>query len=107
MAGLIIGWLVGDVLVLRWSFLVLLIPWFWLTKQEPAYVLYAVFFNLVYWGTMSPELKQFVKILKQGGLSTQSEVAGDMAMGKKLGAFLDQYGAPALVRKGLMRKGKD
>ena len=103
MAGFIIGWLVGDVLVLRWSFLVLLIPWFWLTKQEPAYVLYAVFFNLVYWSSMSPELKQFVMILKKGGLSNQSEVAGDMAMGKRLGSFLDQYGAPALLKKGFKR----
>ena len=28
--GTFIGWLAGDVLVLRWSFLILLIPWFWL-----------------------------------------------------------------------------
>jgi hypothetical protein len=48
---------------------------------------------------MSPELAQFIRILKQGGLSTQEEVAGDMAMGQKFGRFLDQYGAPSLARK--------
>ena len=106
MIGSVIGWLVGDVLVLRWSFLVLLIPWLWLRTQDPAYLIYALAINLVYWGTMSPELKQFFYILKKGGLTSQEEVAGDMAMGKKLGRFLDKYGAPSLVRKLLGRAGR-
>jgi glycerol-3-phosphate acyltransferase PlsY len=97
--GSVIGWLVGDVLVLRWSFLLLLIPWLWLRTHEPAFLIYALAVNLIYWFKMSPELVQFVKILKHGGLSTQEEVAGDMAMGQKLGHFLDQYGAPSLARK--------
>jgi glycerol-3-phosphate acyltransferase PlsY len=99
LAGGVIGWLVGDVLVLRWSFLILIIPWLWFSTQEPAYLIYAIAINLIYWGKMSPELIQFIHILKQGGLSTQEEVAGDMAMGQKLGRFLDRYGAPSLVRR--------
>ena len=94
-----IGWLAGDVLVLRWSFFILLIPWLWLRTNDPAYVIYAVFVNLIYWGKMIPELAQFYRILKLGGLGTQEEVAGDMAMGIKLGRFLDRYGAPSLVRR--------
>ncbi len=99
LVGILIGWLAGDVLVLRWSFLILLIPWLWVQTQDPAHMVYAVVINLIYWGKMSPELIQFARILKQGGLSTQEEVAGDMAMGQKLGRFLDQYGAPSLMRK--------
>jgi glycerol-3-phosphate acyltransferase PlsY len=104
--GGLVGWLVGDVLVLRWSFLFLLIPWLWLRTQSLPSVIYAVAINLIYWSTMSPELKQFFNILKKGGLSTQEEVAGDMAMGKKLGRFLDHYSAPNLVRKLLRRMSK-
>jgi glycerol-3-phosphate acyltransferase PlsY len=99
LAGGVIGWLVGDVQVLRWSFLILIIPWLWCNTHEPAYLIYAIAINLIYWGKMSPELRQFIHILKQGGLSTQEEVAGDMAMGQKLGRFLDRYGAPSLVRR--------
>jgi len=98
LAGTVIGWLAGSVLLLRWTFLLLIIPWFWLTTHNPAYVLYAVVANLSYWGKLTPELKQLFFIQKNGGLSTQEELAGDLAMGKKLGMFLDQYGAPALVR---------
>jgi len=105
LAGSLVGWLVGDVLVLRWSFLVLLIPWLWFSTKIPAYLIYAVVANLIYWGTMYPELAQFYRILKQGGLSTQEEIAGDMAMGRKLGRFLDQSSFPSLVRRAL-RAGK-
>jgi glycerol-3-phosphate acyltransferase PlsY len=101
--GIGVGWLVGDVLVLRWSFLILLIPWMWLRFNDPLHILYAVVVNIIYWTAMIPELKQFFKILKDGGLSSQEEIAGDMAMGKELGRFLDQYGVPALLRK-LSRK---
>ncbi|MGD8805546.1 MAG: glycerol-3-phosphate acyltransferase [Chloroflexota bacterium] len=97
--GVVIGWLAGDVLVLRWAFLILLIPWFWLRGDGAAYVAYAAILNLIYWAKMMPELKQFARILKEGGLSTQEEVAGDMAMGRKLGHFLDEYGAPSLLRR--------
>lgn len=97
--GSSIGWLAGDVLVLRWSFLILLIPWLWFRSDQPVYVFYAIFINIIYWVKMIPELSQFIRILKKGGLSTQEEVAGDMAMGRILGRFLDQYGAPSLARK--------
>jgi acyl phosphate:glycerol-3-phosphate acyltransferase len=101
LAGLLFGWLTGEVLVLRWSFLLLLIPWLWLRTGDPAYGAYAVFINLIYWWKMSPELAQFLKILKQGGLSTQEEVAGDLAMGMRLGRFLDRYSLPSLLKRAL------
>lgn len=106
--GTVIGWLVGDVLVLRWSFLLLLIPWFWLRPYDgavsvAAFVVYAVVVNLIYWGAMTPELKAFSQVVKDGGLSTQEEVAGDMAMGRKLGRFLDDYGALNLLRRALRK----
>ncbi len=101
--GILIGWLVGDVLALRWSFLILLVPWFWLRGDGSTYVTYAIMINLIYWVKMAPELTQFVRILKEGGLSTQEEVAGDMAMGRRLGRFLDKYGAPSLLRRAFGR----
>lgn len=99
LVGILIGWLLGDVLVLRWSFLILLVPWFWIRGDGTAYVVYAIMINVIYWLKMLPELTQFARILKEGGLSTQEEIAGDMAMGRRLGHFLDEYGAPGLSRR--------
>jgi hypothetical protein len=59
--------------------------------------------NLSYWGSLTPDLKQLIFIQKRGGLSTQEEVAGDLAMGEKMGRFLDQYGAPVLLRKAVQK----
>jgi glycerol-3-phosphate acyltransferase PlsY len=102
LAGILIGWLAGDILVLRWSWLILLIPWFWLTTHDPVYILFAVTCNLIYWGKTFPELKQFyqiLRVLKKGTKRTQEQVAIDMAMGRGLGRFMDQYGAPRLVSR--------
>jgi glycerol-3-phosphate acyltransferase PlsY len=110
LAGILIGWLAGDILVLRWSWLILLIPWFWLRTHDPVYILFAVTCNLIYWGKTFPELKQFyqiLRVLKQGTERTQEQVAIDMAMGRRLGRFMDQYGAPRLVSRLLQdRKAK-
>lgn len=110
LAGILIGWLAGDILVLRWSWLILLIPWFWLRTHDPVYILFAVTCNLIYWGKTFPELKQFyqiLRVLKKGTKRTQEQVAIDMAMGRRLGRFMDQYGAPRLVSRLLQdRKAK-
>ena len=102
LAGILIGWLAGDILVLRWSWLILLIPWFWLRTHDPVYILFAVTCNLIYWGKTFPELKQFyqiLRVLRKGTKRTQEQVAIDMAMGRRLGRFMDQYGAPRLVSR--------
>jgi glycerol-3-phosphate acyltransferase PlsY len=110
LAGILIGWLAGDILVLRWSWLILLIPWFWLRTHDPVYILFAVTCNLIYWGKTFPELKQFyqiLRVLRKGTKRTQEQVAIDMAMGRRLGRFMDQYGAPRLVSRLLQgRKAK-
>jgi hypothetical protein len=62
----------------------------------------AVVCNLIYWGKTFPELKQcyqIIKSLKKGTKRTQEQVAIDMAMGRRLGRFMDQYGAPRLVSR--------
>jgi len=110
LAGILIGWLAGDILVLRWSWLILLIPWFWFRTHDPLYILFAVVCNLIYWGKTFPELKQFyqiLKALKKGTKRTQEQVAIDMAMGRRLGRFMDRYGVPRLInRLAHSRKGK-
>lgn len=106
LAGILIGWLAGDILVLRWSWLILLIPWFWFRTHDPVYILFAVTCNLIYWGKTFPELKQFyqiLRVLKKGTKRTQEQVAMDMAMGRRLGRFMDLYGVPRLVSRFIQR----
>lgn len=50
-----------DVLIAYTGFVPLLIFWFWLRFDEPAYLLYALSINLVFWLAMWPELNQYIR----------------------------------------------
>ncbi len=94
--GFVVGVLAGNLLVLRWTGLVLLIPWMWLRFHDWTYVAYMVFVNIVYWIAMAPDLKQYFQFRDAAIDPTQEELAGFLGMGVRLGRLLDRYSLPAL-----------
>lgn len=93
--GFLLGILVGNLLVLRWAGLVLLIPWMWWRFGDWAHPAYMIFVNVIYWYTMVPELSQYFKL--EGVASpSQEELGRFLSMGKGLGRFMDRYSLPAL-----------
>ena len=56
--GWLLGWMTGNLLVLRWGFFRLMISWFWLRTHDLPPVVYMVFVNIVYWIAMLPEIRQ-------------------------------------------------
>jgi glycerol-3-phosphate acyltransferase PlsY len=96
MVGFVLGALAGNILVLRWAGLVLLIPWMWLRFHAWPYVAYMIFVNVVYWIAMTPDLKQYFQFKDAAIDPTQEELAGFLGMGVRLGRLLDRYSLPAL-----------
>lgn len=94
--GFVVGALAGNILILRWAGLVLLIPWMWLRFQDWRYVAYMIFVNVVYWIAMAPDLKQYFQFKDEAIDPTQEELAGFLGMGERLGRLLDRYSLPAL-----------
>ena len=99
LAGSMLGLLLGSLLVLRLGGMVLMIPWFWYRTGEWAYLSYIVFVNAVYWTAISPELRQYSRLQKQGLSLSQEQLAGLLAMGQRLGRFMDRYSLPALLKR--------
>jgi glycerol-3-phosphate acyltransferase PlsY len=98
--GWIFGWMTGNLLVLRWGFLGVLIPWFWFRTHDIAPVLYMVFINIAYWIAMSPEIKQYFEFADQDEAPTQEELSQFWGMGGAIGRVLDRYSIPALFKRG-------
>ncbi len=97
--GVGLGFLVGNILVLRWAGMVLLIPWLWLASGDAAVAAYMVFAALFYLAAMRPELSQYWAMRGKGTDPTNEEIAIEFDMGQSLGRALDRYGLlPALVR---------
>jgi glycerol-3-phosphate acyltransferase PlsY len=99
LAGSVVGLLLGNLLVLRWGGLVLMIPWLWYRTADWAHVTYILFVNVVYWTAVFPDLRQYYRLQKQGLSLSQEQLAGLLAMGGRLGRFMDLYSLPALLKR--------
>lgn len=64
--GLVI---VRDMFVGYTSFVVLLILWVWFRFNDPAYLLYAIAINVVFWVSMRPELAMYLKYRRSGEIN--------------------------------------
>jgi glycerol-3-phosphate acyltransferase PlsY len=96
-AAIILGYLTGAVLVMRWAWMAILILWFIFFIQDPWHVGYMAASTLLFLFTLRKELATAIKI-GRNRKSTQEEVSEFMLMGKGLGRFIDRYGLPALIR---------
>lgn len=97
-AAVILGYLTGSVLVMRWGWMFLLIGWFAIYFKDPWYVGFMILANILFFFSMRKELATTIEIGKNRK-STQEEVSEFMLMGKHLGRFIDRYGLPALIKK--------
>jgi glycerol-3-phosphate acyltransferase PlsY len=90
--GLAFGLVVTrDVLVSYLAGFWFMIPWLWFRTHDPAHVLYAVAVNLILIIGLIPEMKQYLKLRRQGIGGDVSEVMQLTAMGSgiyKMGARL-------------------
>ena len=104
-AAVVMGYLTGSVLVMRWGWMALMIGWFALYFKDPWYVAYITLANVLFFFSMRKELTTAIKIGRERK-STQEEVSEFMLMGRGLGRFIDNYSLPALIRKALGRKNR-
>ena len=97
-AAIVFGYLTGQVLVMRWGWMVFMIGWFAWYFNDPYYIAYITLSNLLFFFSMRKELAIGMKIGRERK-STQEEVSEFMLMGRGLGRFIDNYGLPALIKK--------
>lgn len=97
------GWVgalvVGHMLIMRWGWMLLVIPWFWFTKDGWAHVGYIAAVNAMFWFSMRSELKQYLDIAKAGKAPSQETVTSFMGAGRGLGRFMDRYSLLALLKR--------
>lgn len=97
--GSVLGFVAGNILVLRWGGMVLMIPWAWLVRGDPAFTAYMAFAVATYLFAMRPELGQYMAMRDQAIDPSNEEIADEFAMGGRLGRAIDRWGGPALLRR--------
>jgi glycerol-3-phosphate acyltransferase PlsY len=96
--GMLVGGLLGQVLLMRWIGLVLMIPWIWFRTHDAAKLAYVLIANALFWFAMLPELKQYFRLRREGELPDEQEVAEFMGMGSVY-RVVQRYNLVNLVRK--------
>ena len=100
-AGMLLGGLLGQVLVMRWAGLLLMIPWIWYRTQDVAQVAYVLIANALFWFAMLPELRQYLHLRREGELPDEQQVAEFMGMGSVYG-LVKRFSLASLIAR--MRK---
>jgi glycerol-3-phosphate acyltransferase PlsY len=104
-AGLVLGYLTGSTLVIRYGWYVLMIGWYWMHFQSIYHVGFMVVANFLFWFAMRKDLAKFAELKEVDDLDVSEEAVSDfLLMGKGLGRFLDNYGFPALLKKLFKKK---
>jgi hypothetical protein len=99
-ASMVMGYLTGSVLVLRYGWYILMIFWYWIYFNDLFYVGFMVLANLIFWNSMRRDLVRYGALKRENDLTVSEEQVSDfLLMGKGLGRFLDRYGLPALIRR--------
>jgi glycerol-3-phosphate acyltransferase PlsY len=103
-AAMVLGYFLGNVMVMRIAGNILYIVWFWIYFNDIYHVGFILLANLVFWVSVTRLLRLIPQVKgEEGETVNQDYWSKKLLMGGKFGAFIDEYGFPALMRK-LFRK---
>ncbi|HOO98476.1 MAG TPA: glycerol-3-phosphate acyltransferase [Bacteroidales bacterium] len=99
-ASLLLGFITGSVLVVRWGGYVLMVFWLWYYFNDIRYAGFMVLINIFFWLSMRKDLARFYELKKKKGIEfTEEDVSEFIMMGKSLGRTLDRFSLYALCKK--------
>lgn len=100
LAGMVLGFLTGSVLVMRYGWYILSIFWYWIFFNDIYFVAFMIAANILFWTAMRKDLAKFAELKKENDLEVAEATVSDfLLMGEGPGRFLDKYGLPALIKK--------
>jgi glycerol-3-phosphate acyltransferase PlsY len=90
LVGALIGMPLNNLLITSGLGIILMIPWIWLRTHDPAQLAYVVGINVLFWGSMIPELKEYARLRREGKLEELVESAQIRVVGRVEGEIVDQ-----------------
>jgi glycerol-3-phosphate acyltransferase PlsY len=99
-AAMILGYFLGNVIVMRVAGNILYIIWFWIYFNDIYHVGFIILANVVFFVSVTRQLMRIRGLEREDGKEVNQEyMARRILMGGKFGKFIDEYGFPALIRK--------
>lgn len=107
LASVVLGFITGSVLVMRWGAYFLMPVWLWFQFRDWRYVAFMVLLVVLFLMSMRKDLARFNELKrKRGSKFTEEEVSEFILMGKSPGRMLDRYSLYSLLRR-VFSKGRE
>jgi glycerol-3-phosphate acyltransferase PlsY len=92
--GMLLGlFIIRDMLVAYLGGLWLLIPWLWFRTHDVAHVIYAVAVNVIFLLALIPEMRQYIRLRREGKGENIAEVMQLTGMGQGIYKMAKRFGA--------------
>lgn len=98
--SILLGFITGSVVILRYAGYMLMIFWLWGHFHDYRYALYMFLMIFLFVFSMRKEIARIIELRKKGLMNmTGEELSESMFMGKGIGRAIDNYSLPALITK--------
>ena len=100
LGGMLLGlFVLRDMLAAYFGGLWLLIPWLWLRTHDVAYLAYAIAVNVIFLLAMLPEMKQYIRLRREGKGDDLAEVMQLTGMGRGIYKMARRFGVIEDVKR--------
>lgn len=105
LASVVLGFITGSVLVMRWGAYLIMPVWLWFQFRDWRYVVFMVLLVVLFVISMRKDLARFSELKrKRGSKFSEEEISEFILMGKSPGRMLDRYGLFNILKRISRRK---
>lgn len=92
--GFLIGWPLKQTILAIGGGIALMAPWVWFRHHDWAELVYVIAMNVLFWGAMAPELREYFRLKREGRLEEFSAAAQIRVVGRRGGETVDRLRVP-------------
>lgn len=96
--GAVVGILSGDFVLLTGTGIALMIPWIWFRTGDGVQLIYVAGMNVLFWVAMTGELKEYLRLRREGKLKAFSEAPQVRIAGRRDEEITEQLRVSSLLR---------
>jgi hypothetical protein len=81
--------------------------WIWFRTGDIPQLIYTVLMNVIYWSSMIPEIREYLRLRREGHLEAFQEAEQLRVVGRRAGEVVNEMSLSKLIRMITGNKGKN
>ena len=107
LAGFLLGLPSRNLLVVTGGGVFFMTFWIWFRTGDIPQLIYAVLMNVIYWSSMIPEIREYLRLRREGHLEAFQEAEQLRVVGRRAGEVVNEMSLSKLIRMITGKRGKN